>query len=243
MLGVSPLLASAVLESLLKSCRSPWILHVATHGCFLPDQPFDPEVRGGRLRGPGMENPMLRSFLVTAGVNTWLRGGSLPVEAEDGIVPAEDVAGMNLLATELVVLSACQTGQGDIQIGEGVLGLRRAFHVAGAKTLVMSLWKVDDIATAWLMVRFYEYLIKGRGRAEALRQAQDDLRRVTVDMLREEWLSPTMIAHLAGGDEELEFDLLNLSNMAPNHCPFDAPRFWGAFILQGETGPLRTAIR
>ena len=84
---------------------------------------------------------MLRSFLVLAGVNTWLQGGALPAEAEDGMLTAEDVSGMHLLGTELVVLSACDTGRGAVQTGEGVLGLRRAFVLAGAQTLVMSLWR------------------------------------------------------------------------------------------------------
>ena len=112
LLGVTPWLAANVVETPLKACRSPRILHLATHGGFLPDQPFDPNAREHRLGGPGMENPMLRSFLVLAGVNTWLEGGVLPAEAEDGMLTAEDVSGMHLLGTELVVLSACDTGRG-----------------------------------------------------------------------------------------------------------------------------------
>jgi CHAT domain-containing protein len=126
MLGVQPWLEGAVLETRLKTCRSPRILHLATHGVFLADQQHAPGDaweggRGGvweagsganRLVGQGMENPLLRSFLILAGVNTWHRGGTLPAEAEDGILTAEDVSGLDLLATELVVLSACDTGLG-----------------------------------------------------------------------------------------------------------------------------------
>src|SRR5262249_5138148 len=159
----SPLLRGAALEGPLKGHRSPRILHLATHGFFLPDQQADLrvflgrnlELGGaadpaglGRLSGPGMEDPMLRSGLALAGAHTFLRGGALPDEAEDGLLTAEDVAGLDLLDTELVVLSACDTGLGTVHVGEGVFGLRRAFTVAGAKTLVMSLWKVPDLATA-----------------------------------------------------------------------------------------------
>jgi CHAT domain-containing protein len=122
------------------------------------------------------ENPLLRSGLVLAGANTFLRGGLTPDEADNGLLTALDVTGMDLLGTELVVLSACQTGEGDIQVGEGVIGLQRAFTIAGAKTLVMSLWSVDDQATRELMVGFYKLLMAGEGKADALRHAQEELR-------------------------------------------------------------------
>src|SRR5262249_24455464 len=107
-----------------------------------------------------------------AGANTWLRGGELPAEAEDGILHAEDVSGLDLLGTELVVLSACETGLGEVQVGEGVVGLRRAFVLAGARTLVMSLWTVPDQQTQELMEAFYHRLLAGVARADALREAQ-----------------------------------------------------------------------
>jgi tetratricopeptide (TPR) repeat protein len=216
-LGVSPWLGATTLEGRLKTaCRSPRILHLATHGFFLPDQERDlnREVRGfgldsgefsgakdslGRLSGPLMENPMLRSGLALAGANTWLRAGNLPEEAEDGLLTAEDVTGLDLLATELVVLSACETGLGHVHVGEGVFGLRRAFVLAGAKTLVMSLWKVPDDQTRELMEDFYGRLPAGQGRAEALRQAQ-----------------------------------LALKAKCPD------PFYWGAFICQGDPSPLGT---
>jgi CHAT domain-containing protein len=184
MLGVTPLLEGDPLEATVKNARSPRILHIATHGFFRPNTPRDPNkearelgsvigVEGGLLgRLAHVENPLLRSGLVLVGVNTWLKGGSLPEDAEDGILMAEDVTGMDLLATELAVLSACQTGLGEVHSGEGVYGLRRAFVVAGAKTLVMSLWKVPDEQTRKLMEDFYRLLLRGAPRAEALRKAQ-----------------------------------------------------------------------
>lgn len=149
--------------------RSPRILHLATHGFFLEDQHRDPEEALGRLAGLHRESPLLRSGLALAGANTWLRHGRLPAEAED-------VSGMDLSGTELVVLSACQTGLGQVHVGEGVFGLRRAFVLAGAKTLVMSLWKVADDLTRELMADFYRRLLAGEGRAEALRRAQRALK-------------------------------------------------------------------
>jgi CHAT domain-containing protein len=123
-----------------------------------------------------LENPLLRSGLALAGANTWADGGVLPIEAEDGIMTAEDVSGMDLTNTEMVVLSACDTGLGNILTGEGVFGLRRAFMLAGAQTLVMSLWKVPDRHTRELMITFYSRLSKGLGRAEALREAQLEMK-------------------------------------------------------------------
>ncbi len=176
MLEVTPWMAEVALEATLKAASSPRLLHIATHGFFLPDQERDDSDTGGggkwgRL-SHGLESPLLRSGLALAGANTWLDHGELPPEAEDGILTAEDVAGLDLRATELVVLSACETGLGVVQIGEGVFGLRRAFVLAGAKTLVMSLWKVPDRQTQMLMVDFYRRLLAGEPRAEALRQAQ-----------------------------------------------------------------------
>jgi CHAT domain-containing protein len=107
------------------------------------------------------------------------------------------VSGLDLLGTELVVLSACETGLGEIRVGEGVFGLRRAFVLAGVRTLVMSLWKVPDTQSAELMQRFYANLATGLSRAEALRDAQ-----------------------------------LDLATRYPH------PWFWGAFICQGDPGPL-----
>src|SRR5207253_3644224 len=142
--------------------------HIATHGFFLTNQPGD-QIELDRLSR--LENPLLRSGLALAGANTWLKRQVLPPEAEDGLLTAEDVTGMDLLDTDLVVLSACGTGVGQVHVGEGVFGLRRAFAVAGARTLVMSLWKVPDEQTQELMVDFYQRILHGEGCAEALRQA------------------------------------------------------------------------
>lgn len=167
LLQVRALLGAAATESKLKSYRSPYILHIATHGFFLPAQADEM----GRFT-QNIENPLLRSGLALAGANTWHKQEQLPADAEDAMLNGADVLGMDLQGTEMVVLSACETGLGEIQAGEGVFGLRRAFVLAGAKTLIMSLWKVPDQQTQELMVDFYEHVLAGMPRAEALRQAQ-----------------------------------------------------------------------
>jgi CHAT domain-containing protein/tetratricopeptide (TPR) repeat protein len=195
MFGVRAWLDGEALEGRLKQqCRSPRILHLSTHGFFFDLRPEDPNraaVRpgllggwfgeAGRLAGPLPENPMLRSGLALAGANTWLGGGTPPPEAEDGLLTAEDVAGLDLLATDLAVLSACDTGLGEVHHGEGVFGLQRAFVIAGAKTLVMSLWKVNDDATRLLMETFYALLTASKPRAEALHEAQQVVRKEHAD--------------------------------------------------------------
>ena len=154
------------------SCPTSSATSIARAGASVSTSESSPARTDGlaRLSGPMMENPMLRSGLALAGANTWLKAGNPPEEAEDGLLTAEDVTGLDLLATELVVLSACETGLGQVHVGEGVFGLRRAFVLAGAKTLVMSLWKVPDEPTRELMEDFYGRLLAGEGRAEALRR-------------------------------------------------------------------------
>jgi tetratricopeptide (TPR) repeat protein/CHAT domain-containing protein len=184
MLRVQPVLEKMVLEARLKECQSPRILHIATHGFFLSNQRPDsnedtlgPETLQGWAEGglshlSRLENPLLRSGLALAGANTALKKQPTPPEAEDGLLTAEDVSGLNLLGTDLVVLSACETGLGAVEVGEGVFGLRRAFVLAGAKALVMSLWKVLDRQTRDLMEDFYRRILNGQPCADALRDAQ-----------------------------------------------------------------------
>lgn len=183
MLKAESWMDKAALKARLKGCRSPCILHLSTHGFFLKDQTDDSghgliEFRaagayeGERFLSSPLENPLLRSGLALAGVNTWLKRGQVMTEAEDGLLTAEDVTGLDLLDTELVVLSACETGLGEVRVGEGVFGLRRAFVLAGAKTLVMSLWKVPDAQTCELMKDFYDRILLGQPRVDALRAAQ-----------------------------------------------------------------------
>jgi MYXO-CTERM domain-containing protein len=166
-------------EERVKAIAGPAILHVASHGFFLADEEIRPGSRGlVRVSSAGapsiVENPLLRSGLALAGANggpAWGDADSSVVQ-EDGILTALEVSGLDLRGTQLVVLSACDTGVGDVRNGNGVFGLRRALVTAGAETQVMSLWKVDDGATHELMISYYRALVGGRGRSEALRDAQ-----------------------------------------------------------------------
>lgn len=174
--GAKVLTETQATEAALKQVTAPYILHIATHGFFLADQKqaTDDTRRLAHkadhsieFQGALGENPLLRSGLALAGANQRRgRGG------EDGILTALEASGIDLWGTKLVVLSACETGVGEVKNREGVYGLRRAFVMAGAETLVMSLWQVSDTATRDLMAEYYKRLLAGGGRSEALRQAQ-----------------------------------------------------------------------
>jgi CHAT domain-containing protein/tetratricopeptide (TPR) repeat protein len=158
-------------EARLKQLHGPRILHLATHAFFLSDpeaaaplKPFEPGRNTPLSLG---ENPLLRSGLALAGANT-RRSGTI----DDGILSGAEVAQLDLVGTQLAVLSACDTGVGTVQTGEGVYGLRRALVLAGAQAQVVSLWKVADAATRELMVDYYRRLLKGEGRSAALRASQ-----------------------------------------------------------------------
>jgi len=224
---------------LKRDCKSPPVLHIATHGFYLSHRPVGASALGlDRLRAH--KDPMLRSGLAFAGANTFLRERRIVSdEMEDGLLTAEDVAGMDLLNTELVFLSACETGLGQVQIGEGVFGLRRAFILAGARTLIMTLWKISDLATAILVAYFYEYLLGGATKADALRLAQHRLRTASLGELRNRWLSAARNQELAGGDETKRRRLDELAAMSDETLPFAHPCYWAGFILQGEPGVLR----
>ena len=121
-------------------------------------------------------NPLRRSGLILAGGNRSWKGEEPIAGMADGILSAQDISEMNLQSTELVVLSACETGLGDIKGGEGVFGLQRAFKLAGVKTIIMSLWKVPDPETSELMQSFYKKWLNGLDKHEAFRLAQKELK-------------------------------------------------------------------
>jgi CHAT domain-containing protein len=164
-------------ESTLKAVHGPKVLHLATHGFFLADEPPPATPSGDASRSatpaPAVtetyENPLLRSGLALAGANKLTSG------EEDGILTAMEASGLDLWGTKLVVLSACETGVGKVTNGEGVYGLRRALVIAGAESLVMTLWQVDDLATKDLMAGYYTRLQAGKPRSSALRDVQLEL--------------------------------------------------------------------
>lgn len=153
--------------------RSPKVLHLATHGFFLPIAEAKPNDRGAVNNVfIVQQNPMFRSGLVLAGANYAWKGGSAIPGKEDGILTAYEIAQMDLSNTDLVVLSACETALGDVEGNEGVIGLQRAYKMAGVKQLIVSLWRVPDKETAELMKLFYKNWLSGQSIREALRSAQ-----------------------------------------------------------------------
>jgi CHAT domain-containing protein/tetratricopeptide (TPR) repeat protein len=167
-------------EEAIKAVNTPpTVLHLATHGYLCPKASFS-------CTAELYENPLLYSGLVLAGANRSIlrEADSTPAsfQAEDGVLTSLEVSGLNLVGTELVVLSACQTGLGEIRNGEGVFGLRRAFQHAGTRSVIMSLWPVPDRQTRELMQSFYENWLSGRSKSSALRQA-------AVNALRQRWES------------------------------------------------------
>ncbi|MBW4546981.1 MAG: CHAT domain-containing protein [Symplocastrum torsivum CPER-KK1] len=176
--GVTVLTGSQATENALKQLQSPKILHIATHGFFLNNVPLvaPPDFSRSLFQegafnqipptSGNTENPLLRSGIALAGFNPRQSG------SEDGVLTALEAAGLNLSGTELVVLSACETGLGDVANGDGVYGLRRALAVAGTDSQLQSLWIVDDFGTKDLMVSYYKRLMANVERSEALRQTQ-----------------------------------------------------------------------
>jgi CHAT domain-containing protein len=199
-------LGSEAREAVLKAARSPRVLHLATHGFFLPrqqklaNQPWDPNAPRPAFRAAALEdpdNPLMRCGVALAGAN---RGqGVTNAVFEDGLLTGLEASLLNLQGTKLVILSACQSSVGEVNIGEGVMSLRRAFRIAGAETVLASHWSVSDKATSRLMTEFIRRWLAGEPRAMAWREAQLSLIRTK------------------GAEED-----------------FSNPYFWAAFTLTGQ---------
>jgi CHAT domain-containing protein len=169
-------------EATLKAVVSPRVLHLATHGFFLSDQEFkrtnglagDSLLFSGLARqmssGEDWENPLVRCGIALAGANH--ASQITNAVAEDGLLTGLEASLLNLQGTELVILSACDSGTGEVKIGEGVMSLRRAFRIAGAQTVLASHWKVSDQATRLLMTEFIRRWRSGEPRAKAWRESQ-----------------------------------------------------------------------
>jgi hypothetical protein len=210
----------AATTSVLTNAQNPLLVHVASHGYYARDSESPPPtpapspadgLRSAIADLPASrEDAMLNSGIVLAGANRSLRPdrtrSASPAasqgNADDGYLTAKEAAQLQLRGTELVVLSACDTASGDQQSGEGLFGLQRALSVAGARSTLLSLWKVDDDATAYFMERYYTLLKQGKGRMEALLAVQEEFR-----------TKPLMPA-------------------------WEDYRYWAAFQLVGETGPI-----
>jgi CHAT domain-containing protein/Tfp pilus assembly protein PilF len=214
-----------------------WV-HLATHGFFadkkfrsllqIDEKLFD---RRSFREGPppGARNPLVLSGLVLAGANLPLpKDLKERTESDGGILTAEAIAGLPLNKLDLAVLSACETGLGEVAGGEGVFGLQRAFHLAGAKNVVASLWKVDDHAAAALMALFYDKLWRQKKPAiEALREAQLTL-----------YHHPERIAALAkergpNFDKVVRLPVKPDQNKKPSPKGKAATKLWAGFVLSG----------
>jgi CHAT domain-containing protein len=201
---IAPKLANALVlqgnqatEAVVKALHSPKVLHLATHGFFLPSSNKD-------------QNPLVGSGLILAGAN--LQDSSRN-NGEDGVLTALEVSGLDLRGTQLVVMSACDTGRGDVANGEGVYGLRRALTLSGAESQLFSLWEVNDWATQALLTRYYDYLLKGQGRSEAWRQTQLDMLHGRLNSMMD------------------SKGLATITNVAH-------PNYWAAFVPSGNWLPL-----
>jgi len=178
---VKVFLGSKATEAELSQVSSPSVLHLATHGFFLPEIELGKQTNSleqtGEIPKTKLENPMHRSGLALAGakrtLEAWSRGEPPPIE-NDGIVTAEEVGGLKLNGTWLVVLSACETGSGEARAGEGVMGLRRGFIQAGGQNLLMTLWPIYDQMAVKILSDFYEAADKTHNAPKALAEVQRD---------------------------------------------------------------------
>jgi CHAT domain-containing protein len=244
------LTGSAVTEGAIKEriSQHSWrYVHLATHGFYESPRRLIAMLRaaqsddGSHLAKIGANDPeeqalgllpFLRSGLALAGAERALEEKKTDTETsdparEDGLLTAEEVASLDLRGTEMVVLSACETGLGDVASGEGVLGLQRAFQAAGAKSVVASLWKVSDPATSVLMEEFYRDLLEKKlPKLEALRQAQ------------------IFVLHNPQRVRDREKELQRGPGAKPGPLPEggkieepsaqSSPAWWAAFVLSGD---------
>jgi CHAT domain-containing protein len=163
-------------EEKVKELNSPKIFHIATHGLYRPSAPvtLEKEIEGNEALLA--QNPLMRTGLLLRGAGDLLDKTDYNYNMENGILTAYEAMSLNLDKTDLVVLSACETGLGDLEAGEGVYGLQRAFLVAGAKVLIMSMFKVDDDATQKLMLRFYQKWLNSGNLRQSFIDAKKELR-------------------------------------------------------------------
>ena len=202
-------LGEAATETRLRTAKGPRILHIATHGFFLPDS-----------HG---KTPMLRAGLALAGYNHRQKSS----HDNDGLLTALDISGLDLYGTELVVLSACETGLGQVSGGEGLYGLKRALFLSGSRSQVLSLWKVDDIATQAMMNSFYEQLLKGVSRANALRHVQTQM------------IGGHLNTMLSASDKKRGISVAGAKhNSTSTVAGWRHPYYWASFTLSGADGPV-----
>jgi lipopolysaccharide biosynthesis regulator YciM len=175
-IGIKSFSETLATKNSFLSISNPSIIHIATHGFFVPDDSsniFLSDIQ----KQKASYNPYLKCGLLFAGCNPYITEKKKVnnTDTDNGIVTAFDVLNMDLTKTDLVILSACQTGLGESRDGEAMYSLQKAFQIAGAKSVIMSLWTVSDNATQILMTKFYENLLAGKNKKDALKVAQNYL--------------------------------------------------------------------
>lgn len=210
------------------------IIHIATHGFYWTES--EAQETGLQLysadQGGGSRNSedkaLTRSGLLFSGANNLLRGNMIPEDVEDGILTAKEISQLDLQGLDLAVLSACQTGLGEIT-GDGVFGLQRGFKKAGANSLLMSLWKVDDTATQMFMSQFYQNLLAGESKRESLRLAQKYVREYEeeIEVAEESDMTASQKRKSQRMNEETEPVAVEIIRRKP----FKDPIYWAAFVL------------
>lgn len=226
-----------VTKDLLKGLNSPQFLHIATHGYFLQDQQeatSDARVAKREKTFSSAENepinveesrkanPLLKSYLFLTGANN----SQTELDKDsDGVITALEVTSLNLYGTKLVVLSACDTGLGEVKSGDGVYGLRRALVLAGSETQMMSLWSVNDASTKELMVNYYKLLKKGENRSGALRKVQ-------LSFINGTSLTTNSTERLAHREK------ISHSRQSNKSINLSHPYYWASFIQSGEWATL-----
>lgn len=208
------------------------LLHIATHGFYWQETDAKRMTHLNFLMVNDNQpryvedKALTRSGLLLAGANNALMGKKLPEGVDDGILTAKEISQLDLRGLDLVVLSACETGLGEIK-GDGVFGLQRGFKKAGANSLLMSLWKVDDNATQLLMTQFYKNLTSGMSKFESLRQAQKYVRDYEVEVEVKSDIRPVVSAHA----KEQVHQNANKETTIKKLRKYEDPKYWAAFIL------------
>lgn len=208
------------------------LLHIATHGFYWTEKEarYKDNLNFLMLNDNQPryveDKALTRSGLLLAGANNALMGKKLPEGVDDGILTAKEISQLDLRELDLVVLSACETGLGEIK-GDGVFGLQRGFKKAGANSLLMSLWKVDDNATQLLMTQFYKNLTSGMSKFESLRQAQKYVRDYEVEVEVKSDTRPSVSAH---AKEQTQLNA-NKETTFKKVRKYEDPKYWAAFIL------------
>lgn len=208
------------------------LLHIATHGFYWTEKEakFRNDLSflmlGDNQPRYVEDKALTRSGLLLAGANNALMGKKLPEGVDDGILTAKEISQLDLRGLDLVVLSACQTGLGEIK-GDGVFGLQRGFKKAGANSLLMSLWKVDDEATRLLMTQFYKNLTSGMSKYESLKLAQKYVREYEVEVEVKSDVRPSVSAHAKEQAHQNSSNEKNYKKVKKYQDPY----YWAAFIL------------